>query len=66
MSSWRTERVVQIEYDPVEGRRFRHIDRLRRGGPDRDPLSCTDDQLDVPVRYGLAGLSDAGPEDVRP
>ena len=28
------------------------------GGPDRDPRSCTYDQLDVPVRYDLAEVLD--------
>ena len=53
----RPERVAQVAYDQMEGagnwRRFRHTVRLIRWRPDRDPASCTFDQLDVPLRYDL-------------
>jgi ATP-dependent DNA ligase len=55
--SWvplRPELVVEIKYDQLEGRRLRHTGQFLRWRPDRDPLSCTFDQLDVPVRYDLA------------
>ncbi|MCA0146899.1 ATP-dependent DNA ligase [Blastococcus sp. LR1] len=55
--SWvplRPELVVEIKYDQLEGRRLRHTGQFLRWRPDRDPLSCTYDQLDVPVRYDLA------------
>jgi ATP-dependent DNA ligase len=55
--SWvplRPELVVEIKYDQLEGRRLRHTGQFLRWRPDRDPSSCTYDQLDVPVRYDLA------------
>jgi ATP-dependent DNA ligase len=55
--SWvplRPELVVEIKYDQLEGRRLRHTGQFLRWRPDRDALSCTYDQLDVPVRYDLA------------
>jgi ATP-dependent DNA ligase len=59
--SWvplRPERVVEIKYDQLEGRRLRHTGHFLRWRPDRDALSCTYDQLDVPVRYDLAEVLD--------
>ena len=41
----RPERVVEVGYDHVEGWRFRHPARFVRWRPDRDPRSCTVDQL---------------------
>jgi ATP-dependent DNA ligase len=41
----RPERVVEVGYDHLEARRFRHPARFRRWRPDRDPRSCTLDQL---------------------
>ncbi|RBY90647.1 ATP-dependent DNA ligase [Blastococcus sp. TF02A-26] len=55
--SWvplRPELVVEIKYDQLEGRRLRHTGHFLRWRPDREPRSCTYDQLDVPVRYDLA------------
>ncbi len=55
--SWvplRPELVVEIKYDQLEGRRLRHTGQFLRWRPDREPLTCTYDQLDVPVRYDLA------------
>ncbi len=55
--SWvplRPELVVEIKYDQLEGRRLRHTGHFLRWRPDREPLSCTYDQLEVPVRYDLA------------
>jgi ATP-dependent DNA ligase len=55
--SWvplRPELVVEIKYDQLEGRRLRHTGQFLRWRPDRGPLSCTYDQLEVPVRYDLA------------
>ncbi|MCW2701449.1 MAG: ATP-dependent ligase [Blastococcus sp.] len=59
--SWvplRPERVVEIKYDQLEGRRLRHTGQFLRWRPDREPLSCTYDQLEVPVRYDLAEVLD--------
>ena len=40
----------------VEGGRFRHTARFLRWRPDRDPASCTYDQLDVAVPAELHEL----------
>jgi ATP-dependent DNA ligase len=49
----RPERVVEVRYDHMEGERFRHTTQFNRWRPDRDPRSCTYDQLEVPVTYQL-------------
>lgn len=49
----RPEKVAEVAYDQMEGRRFRHTVRLVRWRPDRDPASCTFDQLDTPLHYDL-------------
>ena len=41
----RPERVVEVAFDQVDGTRFRHPARLVRWRPDREPRSCTLDQL---------------------
>lgn len=46
--------VVEVAYDHMEGDRFRHTAQFRRWRPDRDPRSCTYEQLDRPVRFDLA------------
>ena len=51
----RPERVVEIRYDHMEGGRLRHTGQFVRWRPDRDPRSCTYDQLEEPVTYDLAG-----------
>jgi len=50
----RPERVVEVKYDHMEGPRFRHTTQFVRWRPDRDPASCTYDQLERPVRFDLA------------
>lgn len=40
--------VVEISYDQLEGGRFRHATRFHRWRPDKDPLTCTMDQLERP------------------
>ena len=52
-SAVRPERVVEVAYDHMEGTRFRHTAQFRRWRPDRDPASCTYEQLEVPVRFDL-------------
>jgi ATP-dependent DNA ligase len=37
----RPELVVEVRYDKVQGRRFRHGTRLLRLRPDKDPAQCT-------------------------
>jgi ATP-dependent DNA ligase len=50
----RPERVVEVRYDHLEGRRFRHTAQFVRWRPDRDPRSCTYDQLEETVSFDLA------------
>lgn len=45
--------VAEVGYDHLEGDRFRHTAQFQRWRPDRDPESCTYDQLDEPVSYDL-------------
>ncbi|CAI9398867.1 DNA ligase C [Nocardioides sp. T2.26MG-1] len=52
----RPERVLEVAYDHMEGRRFRHTAQFRRWRPDRDPESCGYDQLEEPVNYDLARI----------
>jgi ATP-dependent DNA ligase len=56
----RPERVVEVAYDQMEGDRLRHAARFVRWRPDRDPKSCTYDQLEVPVRYDFADVLAGG------
>ncbi|MGH3940546.1 MAG: ATP-dependent DNA ligase [Pseudonocardiaceae bacterium] len=50
------QRVVEVRYDYMEGVRFRHTTQFVRWRPDRDPRSCTYDQLDRPVGFNLADV----------
>ena len=52
----RPERVVEVKYDYLEGDRFRHTAQFVRWREDRDPESCTFDQLDQPVDFPLADV----------
>ncbi|PSK96981.1 ATP-dependent DNA ligase [Haloactinopolyspora alba] len=55
--SWeplRPELVIEVAYDHMQGDRFRHTAHFRRWRPDRDPRSCTYDQLYEPVRFDIA------------
>jgi ATP-dependent DNA ligase len=52
----RPERVVEVRYDHMEGVRFRHTAQFSRWRPDRDPRSCTFEQLDEPVSFDLADV----------
>jgi ATP-dependent DNA ligase len=52
----RPERVVEVRYDYMEGDRFRHTTQFVRWRPDRDPRSCTYEQLERPVRFHLADV----------
>jgi ATP-dependent DNA ligase len=56
----RPERVVEVRYDYMEGVRFRHTAQFVRWRPDRDPESCTYEQLDRPVRFNLADVLSSG------
>jgi ATP-dependent DNA ligase len=57
----RPERVLEVGYDHMEGSRFRHTTQLKRWRPDREPASCTYEQLDEPVGYDLAELLPGAP-----
>jgi len=52
----RPELVVEVAYDHMEGNRFRHTAQFRRWRTDRDPRSCTYEQLDEPVKFDLAEI----------
>jgi ATP-dependent DNA ligase len=52
----RPERVVEVRYDHMEGRRFRHTTQFVRWRPDREPRSCTYAQLEEPVKYDLGEI----------
>jgi ATP-dependent DNA ligase len=59
--SWvplRPERVVEVSYDYMEGRRFRHTAHLKRWRPDRTPRSCTFEQVDRPAGVDVLGFLD--------
>lgn len=49
----RPERVVEVRYDHMEGVRFRHTAQFNRWRPDREPRSCTYEQLEQPVTFSL-------------
>ena len=50
----RPERVVEVRYDYMEGLRFRHTAQFERWRTDRDPRTCTYEQLERPVQFDLA------------
>jgi ATP-dependent DNA ligase len=52
----RPERVVEVRYDHMEGRRFRHTAQFSRWRPDRDPRSCTYAQLEQPLTFSLGDI----------
>jgi ATP-dependent DNA ligase len=56
----RPERVLEVKYDAMEGRRFRHTAHFKRWRTDRDPESCGYDQLEQPVSYDLAEVLSGG------
>lgn len=43
----RPELVAEVAYERVDNGRFRHSARFQRWRPDRDPTSCTFEQLEV-------------------
>jgi ATP-dependent DNA ligase len=57
--SWeplKPERVVEVSYDYMEGKRFRHVAHFRRWRPDRDPRSCNYEQLEQPSDFDLRAM----------
>ena len=54
--SWeplRLERVCEVKYDHLQGRRFRHGTVFQRWRPDKAPADCRYDQLEVTTPYEL-------------
>ncbi|HET8961704.1 ATP-dependent DNA ligase [Nocardioides sp.] len=58
----RPDLVLEVAYDHMEGRRFRHTAQFRRWRTDRDPESCGYEQLEEPVSYELDRILLAGHE----
>ncbi len=56
----RPELVAEVAYDHMEGARFRHTAQWRSWRPDRDPRSCTYDQLERPLHFNLADVLASG------
>jgi len=57
--SWeplRTERVVEVAYDHLQGDRFRHATTFRRWRPDRSPTDCRYDQLETTAPFELSRI----------
>jgi ATP-dependent DNA ligase len=44
----RPELVVEVRFDHITGRRFRHGTKLIRWRPDKSPRQCTFEQIDAP------------------
>jgi ATP-dependent DNA ligase len=57
----RPERVLEVGYDHMEGTRFRHTAQFKRWRPDREPTSCTYEQLEEPIRFDLGELLPGAP-----
>ena len=54
----RPELVLEVRYDQLEGRRFRHTVQFERWRRDRDARSCTFDQLETIASYDLTDVLD--------
>jgi len=57
--SWeplRPELVAEVEYDHMQGSRFRHPAHFRRWRPDKPPPECTYAQLEVVPPYEIAKI----------
>ena len=52
----RPDLVVEVRYEHMEGTRFRHTAQFNRWRPDREPRSCTYEQLEEPVKYDLGDI----------
>ncbi len=48
--------VAEVKYDHMQGNRFRHVASFVRWRPDREPTSCTYEQLEQPVRFDVAAV----------
>lgn len=61
--SWeplRPEIVVEVEYDHMQGDRFRHVAQFRRWRTDKRPSECTYEQLEVVPPQELAEIFPTG------
>jgi ATP-dependent DNA ligase len=61
--SWeplRPELVAEVEYDHMQGSRFRHPTHFRRWRPDKGPRDCTYAQLEVVPPYELGQIFASG------
>jgi ATP-dependent DNA ligase len=56
----RPELVVEVGYNQLRGDRLRHPAQFLRWRPDRDPASCSYEQLEVAVPSELASVFSAG------
>jgi ATP-dependent DNA ligase len=56
----RPELVVEVAYDYMEGTRFRHTAQFRRWRPDREPTTCTFEQLERPLKYAIEDVLATG------
>ncbi len=52
----RPDLVMEVGYDAMEGDRFRHTAQFKRWRPDRDPRSCTYEQLERPIRVDVTDV----------
>jgi len=50
------ELVVEVRYEHMEGARFRHTAQFNRWRPDREPRSCTYEQLEEVVSFDLGEI----------
>jgi ATP-dependent DNA ligase len=61
--SWeplRAELVVEVAYEHMQGRRFRHLAQFRRWRPDKKPADCTYAQLEVVAPLELTTIFAGG------
>ncbi len=64
--SWeplRIERVCEVKYDHMQGPRFRHAAVFQRWRPDKRPIDCGYDQLEVTAPYELEKVFGAAGRD---
>ena len=61
--SWeplRPELVVEVAYDHLQGRRFRHTTQLRRWRDDKTPEDCRYDQLETTTPHEIGAIFTTG------
>ncbi len=61
--SWeplRPELVVEVAYEHMQGARFRHMSQFRRWRPDKRPMDCTYEQLEIVPAQELMEIFSAG------